>query len=320
MLLGVASNWRVTFFTTARPSRQISFMRYAKPPLTLDQQVELLQSRGLHVADVENAKAYLSHINYYRLRGYWLPFEQAHDPHVFRPGVSFDDVLKLYVFDRELRLLIMDAIERVEVSMRANWAYHLAHEHGSHAHMNSALFNSPFWRAAIHRLTGEVIASREVFIKHYCRTYSVPQLPSIWSVSEIMSLGTLSRWYKSLKPPRTRRLISGTYNIDEEVLGSVLHHLSYLRNLCAHHNRVWNRQMTVITKLPRSKPYAVVGALNFQAERQLYNSLVILGWMAQIASPETTWKIRVLDLIEEYDADTVAMGFPHNFKKCAFWK
>lgn len=90
-------------------------MQFTKPPKTFDEQVTLLLNRGMEINDRERAKHYLGHLNYYRLAAYWLPFEQDHSSHSFKPNITFDLVLDHYIFDRELRLLVMDAIERVEV-------------------------------------------------------------------------------------------------------------------------------------------------------------------------------------------------------------
>ena len=106
---------------------------------------------NLTIENPDRAEHYLSHLNYYRLGAYWLPFEADHETHQFRPDASFDQVLNLYIFDRELRLLVMDAIERIEVSVRTRWAYHLAHTHGPHAYLDPALFKetceSALWDA-----------------------------------------------------------------------------------------------------------------------------------------------------------------------------
>jgi abortive infection bacteriophage resistance protein len=83
---------------------------FTKLATTYKQQVDLLQQRGMQIEDPATAAFYLQHINYYRLGAYWLPFEVDHASHRFKPGTRFDDVLKLYVFDRELRLLVLDAI------------------------------------------------------------------------------------------------------------------------------------------------------------------------------------------------------------------
>lgn len=102
----------------------------------------LLRERGLIVQDEAFARHYLAHVNYYRLTGYWLPLEADHANHRFRPGVTFETVLNLYIFDRELRLLLMDAIERVEVSLRAQWAYYMAHQHGPHSYLDASHANN----------------------------------------------------------------------------------------------------------------------------------------------------------------------------------
>jgi abortive infection bacteriophage resistance protein len=117
-------------------------MRFTKPPLSFEAQVDLLIDRGMEIADRTRAKRYLAHLNYYRLAAYWLPFEQDHPTHRFRPGTNFDQVLEHYIFDRELRLLVMDAIERIEVSLRTNWAYTLSHSYGPHAHLQRDLFKA----------------------------------------------------------------------------------------------------------------------------------------------------------------------------------
>ena len=115
-------------------------VKYNKPPTTYEQQIQLLEQRGMLVPDKPSAQHYLSHINYYRLGAYWLPFEADHDNHSFQKGTNFDQVLDLYVFDRELRLLVMDAIERIEVSIRTQWAYHFSHKYGPHALLDEAIF------------------------------------------------------------------------------------------------------------------------------------------------------------------------------------
>ena len=119
---------------------------FGKPAKTFEEQVELLQSRGMIVDDIQEATFYLQHLNYYRLCAYWLDFELDHATHQFKPDTNFKDVLKLYIFDRELRLLVLDGIERIEVSVRSQWAYYLAHRHSPHAHLDSTLFDPKYWR------------------------------------------------------------------------------------------------------------------------------------------------------------------------------
>ncbi len=192
---------------------------FAKPAKTFEEQVQLLQLRGMIVDDVKEAIFYLQHLNYYRLCAYWLDFELDHATHQFKPDTNFKDVLKLYIFDRELRLLVLDGIERIEVSVRSQWAYYLAHLHSPHAHLDPTLFDSKYWRTNLNDLTKEVNRSKEIFIQHLTSNYN-ETLPPVWAVCEVMSLGLLSRWYDSLKPVQTRRVISRVYGINEDVLES----------------------------------------------------------------------------------------------------
>jgi abortive infection bacteriophage resistance protein len=198
---------------------------FGKSPTTCANQVALLEKRGMIITDRAAAEFHLRHLNYYRLAAYWLPFEADHRSHRFLPGTHLDDVLRLYAFDRGLRLLVLDAVERVEVSMRSQWAYQLAHRHGPHAHLDATLaYKIPLWQDNLDKLSREVQRSDEAFIRHLLTSYA-EALPPVWAVCEVMSLGLLSRWYNNLKPMPTRRAISATYGLDERMLESWLRHL-----------------------------------------------------------------------------------------------
>lgn len=292
---------------------------FNKPATTFAQQVALLQGRGMVIADPAQAEFYLAHLNYYRLGAYWLPFEADHATHVFRPGTRFEDVLNLYIFDRELRLLVLDAIERVEVSVRTQWAYQLAHRHGPHAHLDSGIaYRADRHQRHLEKLTDEVSRSEETFIRHLCNNYQ-EALPPVWAVCEVMSLGLLSHWFSNLKPMPTRRAIATAYGIDDGVLQSWLHHLTVVRNTCAHHARLWNRDITVTPQAPRSKPQVLVG--QFQAgSRKLYNTLVLLAYLLDTVAPSHHWRVRLLALIEKHVIDTQAMGFPPDWQQRAIWQ
>jgi len=292
---------------------------FTKPATTYPQQVAQLQQRGMVIDDPTAAAFYLQHINYYRLGAYWLPFEADHAAHTFRPGTLFSQVLNLYVFDRELRLLALDAIERVEVSVRSQWAYQLAHHHGPHAHLDQTLaFKPHLWRINLDKLCQEVARSDEAFIRHLQSTYA-EALPPVWAVCEVMSLGQLSRWYNNLKPMATRRAIAGAYGVDEKVLESWLRHLSLVRNTCAHHSRLWNREFTITPLSPRSKP-AGLGTQFNAGSRKLYNALVILAYCMDVIAPDHHWRIRLKDLIARHGISVASMDFPADWQDLPIWQ
>ncbi len=298
-------------------------MKYYKPPLTIEQQIDLLISRGMSVSDRDRATRYLSHINYYRLRAYWLPLEESTEQgnHHFKSGTAFEDALTLYIFDRKFRLLVLEAIERVEVSFRTRFANELATKYGSHAYLSPDIFRSAYtYQQCLSSLQEELNRSRETFIEHYRRKYTDPELPPIWAICEIMSFGQLSKWYQNLKFRRDRKALADVYLLDETVLGSFMHHLTHVRNIVAHHSRLWNRSMTITMSIPL-RPVEINGYFNASAGRKIYNTLAMLGYLLTLMSPGSTWPERVKQLIAgNVLIDSAAMGFPADWQDLALWK
>src|SRR5262245_56089706 len=159
-------------------------MKFTKPSISIADQLALLERRGMSVPDHVHAAHCLQHISYYRLRAYWLPFEEAAPAagdHKFQTGTSFDDVLALYVFDRRLRLLVMDAMERVEVSLRGSWARHLAMKYGPHGYLDPSHYDrTDRYVKAYANLIEEIDRSKDTFIVHYKQKYHDPKHPPIW--------------------------------------------------------------------------------------------------------------------------------------------
>ena len=295
-------------------------MRFTKPPLSYNEQVDLLISRGMQIDDRSRAVHYLSHINYYRLAAYWLPYERDHATHQFRSGANFDQVLEHYIFDRELRLLVLDAIERVEVSLRTQWAYHLAHKYGTHAHLDRNLFN-PRWRYQenINSLAEKVRHSSEVFVRHF-RQYD-EALPPVWVVCEIMTFGQLSNWYSNLSRKSDRNAVAHFFNLAEVNLTSFIHHLSVVRNHCAHHSRLWNREFSIAWLLPTHRPSELIPSFNRTTGRRLYNTLVMLAYMMDVINPGHHWKERLGELFARHpNVPERSMGFPEDWRDLPVWR
>tara|TARA_R110001606_G_scaffold117232_4_gene246632 strand:+ start:3181 stop:4089 length:909 start_codon:yes stop_codon:yes gene_type:complete len=299
-------------------------MKFTKPALSIADQIALLERRGMEVPDRARAEHYLRHISYYRLRAYWLPFEtpaEVNGDHAFQEGASFDDAVSLYVFDRQLRLLVMDAVERIEVSFRGTWAHHLAIKYGPHGYIDGTLYGrQDHYAKALAGLIEEIDRSRDTFIEHYRQKYDDPELPPIWMAAEVMSLGQLSKWLGNLKLRADRQAIAKPYGLDEKVLVSAAHHIAHVRNICAHHGRLWNKQFTVTMKLPQY-PASLKLAMNPATERRLYNTLAAIGYLIGIIAPGSDWRRNLINLIDEYPlADAQAMGFPANWREMPAWR
>lgn len=298
-------------------------MKNPKRPMRYEQQLDQLIERGMACKDRQQALHVLAHSNYYRLSAYWLPFEADHSKHVFKPGVCFEDIVNLYTFDRELRLLVLDAIERVEVSLRTSWAYTLSHRYGPHAHLDACLFKKNLrpWDYKVQRekLEDQARKSHEVFAQHHYRTYDEP-LPPLWVVVEIMTLGQLSKWYSHLRHGADRNAVAHGYDMDEINFTSFLHHLSTIRNVCAHHSRLWNREFTFTFRLPSHRPATLVASLNQHDGRRIYNTLTVLAWLLDCICPHHHWRQRLQTLLKQHAIEPQRMGFPLHWEQRPLWQ
>jgi abortive infection bacteriophage resistance protein len=299
---------------------------FAKPPKTFAEQVQILLGRGLVIPDQAKAEFYLAQLNYYRLAAYCLPYEQNHATHQFIAGTTFDDVLNLYIFDRELRLLMLDAIERIEVSLRTQMAYCLSHNHNTtHPHLKPEIFFNPLvYGGSISKLSNDVRNSKEDFIRHLTRKYE-ELLPPIWAVVELMTMGQLSKWFSNIDARRDRQAISRVYGLDEKIMTSFCEHLSLVRNHAAHHARLWNRDFTKTPMLPRKGPADLTNSLFVLPDtdrrlRKLYNTLVMTVHLMDVINPGHHWKQRLKDLIANHNIDTSKMGFPTDWKNKPIWQ
>nr|WIE92055.1 Abi family protein [Mesorhizobium sp. WSM4875] len=276
------------------------------------------------VPDHAVASHCLQHISYYRLRAYWLPFEEASPApgdHKFKAGTSFDDVLALYVFDRKLRLLVMDAVERIEVSLRGSWAHHLAMKYGPHGYLDPTLYRrTDRFAQAFAQLIDDIKRSKDTFILHYKGKYDDPEHPPIWMTAEVISLGQLSMWLSNLKHRPDRQAIAKPFGLDEMILLSLAHHLTYIRNICAHHGRLWNKQITVKMTVPKY-PMSLKAGMNSAVLGRIYNTLAVLGYLMNIVAPGSQWRHELIALVDSCSlADPTAMGFPAEWKKLPAWR
>ncbi len=159
--------------------------------------------------------------------------------------------------------------------------------------------------------------SSEIFIQHFDQ-YS-EALPPLWAVCEVMTLGQLSRWYGNLKFRKDRNKIAKVYGLDEKNLTSFLHHLSIVRNTCAHHGRLWNREFTFTYKLPERKPSGLYQNFNPARKKQLYNTLVMIAHLMDSINPHS-WKQRMNTLfINHPEVNSKAMGFPDDWRERPIW-
>jgi abortive infection bacteriophage resistance protein len=281
---------------------------YSKPFLSVEEQILKLKDRGMLFHNENIVKHQLENINYYRLSGYFLIYEQNHKTHKFKANTYFEDILNTYLFDRELRLLFLEAIEQIEVSIKTKFAHALSSKYGSHFHLNPSIFYCPIkYAQTIIKLKNEVVRSKEICVVHFKNNYK-ESLPPIWSSVELMTLGQISNWFANIKLRKDKQQISKFYNIDEKVLSSFLHHLTIVRNISAHHSRLWNKRFTFSFTLPKF-PIELRCNFNLDKSKYIYNTIMMINHLLISIDSNNNWFERVNNKIEEYNIDKIRMGF-----------
>nr|WP_299244166.1 Abi family protein [uncultured Halomonas sp.] len=286
---------------------------------SFDEQLAILMERGLQVDDREAARSYLERIGYYRLSGYWYPFRQLelqqHDAgqlsyrrsNAFIEGSRFEEVINLYVFDKKLRLLALDALERIEMALRVDIA-HLLGEQDIHAHENPKCFHGHFskqvqrkgyakgktwhqvwlerYQQNLHR------ARREPFVVHYRKKYG--RLP-IWVAVEVWDFGMMSKLYAGMKPIDQDRIAFKYGASDGRTLAEWVRSLNFIRNVSAHHSRLWN--INVLERSAFLADDAYWQALN-NARPFFYFCLI--QKLMRIICPNSTWGERFQSLTQDF--------------------
>ena len=306
-------------------------MQFNKQSTTIEEQIQLLKDRGMNVGAEETASRWLESVGYYRLSAYWLPFEvpsksDAVRSKNFREGTTLDAVVDLYVFDRKLRLLVLEAIERVEVHVRSRWTYHMANTHGPHAHLNHALFTGGLnYAEQLVRLARSVEKSKETFIAHYKKKYTEPHSPPLWSVTELMTLGELSKWFQATRDNKIKSQVGQEMGLPaKELVEGVMHVLSFIRNICAHHGRLWNRQtvkrIPIIKRFKKDLFIVETEPGKHECDNRLYNALVVLLHLMDHQGTDSTMRDRRQKLLESRNSEELGqMGFPENWQNCPIW-
>lgn len=311
---------------------------FDKPALVTTAHLDQLRGRGLSIPDEARARHYLANISYYRLSAYMRPFYLPHrDSHIFREGTSFEDIVSLYVFDRELRLLLLDAIERLEVALRAQLTNTLAEHYGPHGYLDAALFDTRYNHGWLLEKLEKEAARREVetFLVHYRAKYTAaPPQPPIWMAVELLTFGEVSTLFAKLRYAKDTQRIEAHFGWKFPLLKSWFRSLSDLRNQCAHHARVWNREFGSRPEMPRRVPAfwpAVPEAIatgshehpeqTLNPQRRLYLQLVVIESLLRVVSPDSRWAERLVRLLDRYPwISRPHMGFVPNWDREAFWQ
>lgn len=327
---------------------------YDKPWKSYQEQLDMLIRRGLAVTDDAKALQYLERIGYYRLSGYWYPFRERSGVvcplekpthrkalkkgdtdylilDTFKLGASFQCAVDLYVFDKKLRLLTLDALERIEIGLRVDISHTLGKADpfaylkpeclfegfSQQLDQETGLTRHHQW---LEKQAGLIARSKEVFILHNKKKYGLP-LP-IWVACEIWDFGTLSTLFDGMKP-EDQDAIASRYSVNNGwVFATWLRSLNYLRNVCAHHSRLWNRNMVDQPKLPTDKSLAWVDHFLDNPHRcaRPFLLLCIAKHLLATINPSSSWWQRLKRLLGNFPRLGTSTQASALFKVWAWWK
>lgn len=282
--------------------------------------VKLLKRRYLSIKDENKVEAYIRNIGYFRLSAYFYPFlEQPKEEHLFKDNSSFKKVMLIYRFDRKLRLLIFNEIEKIEVAIRSTIVNITAQETEDPFWMtnNDIFIDNEKFQNTLTLIEKEYQQSKEDFIKHFKETYS-NNYPPAWELSEILPLGVLSSIYKNITSYNIKKKIARRFYLHVPVFQSWMTIMTLTRNSCCHHSRVWNKKYRLrpLNMRNMTRPWI---ADSIDQQRIFYN-LSIIKYFADIVSPNNHIKKSLNDLFKEFPIiDKTAMGFPANWESEPLW-
>ena len=298
---------------------------FNKPPLTINQQLNLLASRGLQIANKAQAQHWLEHVGYYRLSGYWRSFykNQQATTHLFQPQAKFELVTALYDFDRQLRILTLDGVERIEVSIRASISNVLTELYGSHWFLDITNFKSNFnYVDLINKIKQETnyeeYGANNPIFKAYYEKYQQPNFPPSWMLSEGLSFGTWSRIYAFLARDKDKKAIAARFSLSWIVFQSWLQCICFVRNLSAHHAILGFRQFHIQPLTP--KTWQQAERKHFCASHSLYAQMVVIHYLLKVIAPGNDWACRLKQLLGRYpQIPALQLGFPPHWDQMPFW-
>ncbi|MGE8101460.1 Abi family protein [Pseudomonas fluorescens] len=324
---------------------------FDKPALSVEQQLELLKQRGLHVANDDRAMRFLEVVTLFRLSPYMRPFQEPGSEHTFKPGSTLKAVVDIYRFDGSLRRITMDAIERVEVAVRATISNHMCPKYGPDWIADASVFSSSYShpellrplrdqlnkeRNKLGREIDRIAKGRQIdglqqqrienrkrdnYFRYYGATYAHPELPPAWAVLEELSLGTVSTLFNAIGKSADKKAIAARFDLPFDVLASWLHTLTFIRNCCAHHSRLWNRELSIRPSLPKEWVILNAPANQPQPKQRLFIVLTMLAYLTDLISPDSQWKPRLAEIMDQQGpANLRLMGFQSDWKRQQQWR
>jgi abortive infection bacteriophage resistance protein len=294
-----------------------------KKTCTLPQDlIPLLKDRGLSIPDEQRAVSYLTNIGYFRLKAYFYPLlKEPKADNFFKTGSTFDMALDMYRFDRKLRILLFNEIEKIEVAIRSAMCNWISDALGDIFWMTESKHfkNRSFFAKRLDIIKLEIDKSDEDFIINFRNNYSDPYPPA-WMIAEIIPFGVLCKTFNDLKYKSIQKKIAHYFGLPLPVFSSWTISLVSLRNLCGHHNRTWNKEIPISSHALNNPLFPWIDPVATDIKR-VYFRVCIIKYLLFTVSPNNTFTQKLKSLLAEYPTvDIKAMGFPEKWDAEPLWQ
>ena len=295
---------------------------FTKPYSTPQQIVQILKSRGMHFSDESKAESYLMNIGYHRLSAYIFPFYKIpKSDWILKDGTTFEQVITLYRFDKKLRIVLFNEIEKIEVAIRSVLANIGCQELGDKYWITKAEYfaNAEKFRQTLAVIEKDLTSSKEEYIEKFKQNYT-EGYPPAWMITEVLSFGNLNYIFSNIANNRLRKLIAGYFGLKPQVFTSWLTVLVNLRNMCCHHVRVWNRDFMLNPTAPRKASRIWIDTSRINKNKMFFRLCIIRYFLSAI-SPDNNFNGKMADLLSMFPSvDITAMGFCKDWKNAPLWQ
>ncbi len=304
---------------------------YDKTPKSFKEQVLLLKRRNLTIENEDRAERILTYISYNRLSNYWFPLlkEPKHEE-IFKTGAKFNTAFRLYQFDSDFRTITFQAIEQIEIAVRTQIIYHFSHKYksGFWFENQEAFKTYPFYIKLLNKLSLSAEETKQEFIEKYKQKY-IQHIPPSWKSFELLTFNYLLAILKNAGNYKDLIPISKSIGLHHKLLISWIESFVYVRNICAHHGRLWNIKLTISPTWIKSPRQPWIDRWENEEkndstadkELKIYAIICCLIYCLKTINPYNSYGRQVIKLLDKYqEVDIRHMGFPENWKSQPLWK
>ncbi|SKC02773.1 Abortive infection bacteriophage resistance protein [Sphingobacterium nematocida] len=309
-------------------------MKYTKKAFTVEEHIDLLESRNLIISDRDRARKYLESVSYYRLSGYMFHLQDKQKQSFFYEGTTFADVINIYTFDKKLRCIFLEYLERIEVCFRTRilnqyavengfyWSLHEKHFIGKPELLGEKEEVLSYEHYVLKSILEDFSTPKEQFLKAFKNKYTSETYPPENMFFEILSFGKMIKLYTCLKNNEAKNAVALSFRVPSgKHLVNWLLFLNDVRNVCAHHTRLWNRRFTANKLIfPSRKNNKIEGHIPEYSNSNIYGAIIVINHLLASFNPHNSFVKKVEDLVDQHSIAVKNLGFPDDWQTAAPWR